>query len=86
MPAGGTLFDPTASRRACAAQRAGTLRLDGHTLDDIGDRRWRRSVSLSPQFHENHVMLGSLAYNLLLGRRWPPQPGGYAIVEADQPP
>ena len=25
-----------------------------------------------PQFHDNHVLNGSLAFNLLMGRGWPP--------------
>ena len=29
-------------------------------------------VTTVPQFHENHVLSGSLAFNLLLGRNWPP--------------
>jgi ATP-binding cassette subfamily B protein len=28
----------------------------------------------SPQFHENHLFSESLAFNILLGRRWPPEP------------
>jgi ATP-binding cassette subfamily B protein len=31
-------------------------------------------VVLTPQFNQNHVLLGSLAYNLLMGRAWPPRP------------
>jgi len=30
------------------------------------------SVALVPQFHENHLLSASLAFNLLVGRRWPP--------------
>ncbi len=26
----------------------------------------------APQFHENHVLTGTVAFNLLMGRRWPP--------------
>jgi ATP-binding cassette subfamily B protein len=29
-------------------------------------------LAASPQFHENHVLDGTMAFNLLLGRRWPP--------------
>lgn len=43
--------------------------LDRHTLGSLG---WRRHVVSAPQFHENHVLAESLAFNLLLGRRWPP--------------
>jgi ATP-binding cassette subfamily B protein len=52
----------------------GSLRLAGHTPDELGSRAWRMLIAASPQFHENHVFLGSLAFNLLLGRRWPPRP------------
>jgi ABC-type multidrug transport system fused ATPase/permease subunit len=43
--------------------------LDHHSL---GEARWRRRVALVPQSHENHIFCGSLAFNLLLGRAWPP--------------
>ncbi|MCB1807524.1 MAG: hypothetical protein KDJ99_20950, partial [Candidatus Competibacteraceae bacterium] len=26
----------------------------------------------APQFHENHILTETLAFNLLMGRRWPP--------------
>ena len=29
---------------------------------------------LTPQFHENHIFTGALAFNLLMGRSWPPEP------------
>jgi ATP-binding cassette subfamily B protein len=45
--------------------------LDRHTLGADG---WRRRVASAPQFHENHVLTGPFAFNLLMGRRWPPQP------------
>lgn len=43
--------------------------LDRHTL---GSATWRRKVAATPQFHENHVFTESFAFNLLMGRRWPP--------------
>jgi ABC-type multidrug transport system fused ATPase/permease subunit len=39
-------------------------------------------VSYAPQFHENHVFSGSLAFNLLMGRRWPPRPEDLQDAEA----
>jgi hypothetical protein len=42
----------------------------------------RRRVVLAPQFPDNHVLLGSFAFNALMGRRWPPQPGD--LEEAEQ--
>ena len=53
---------------------AGRLRLDGMSQESIGAPVWRSRVTSSPQFHENHVLLGPLAFNLLIGRRWPPGP------------
>lgn len=53
----------------------GRLLLGGADMSATGVTAWRRRVVASPQFHENHMLLGSLAFNLLLGRRWPPQPG-----------
>ena len=44
--------------------------LDRHTVrPDI----WRRRVVSAPQFHENHVFTETFAFNLLMGRRWPPR-------------
>jgi ATP-binding cassette subfamily B protein len=44
--------------------------LDQHTLGGDG---WRRRVVAAPQFHENHVLTETFAFNLLMGRRWPPR-------------
>jgi ATP-binding cassette subfamily B protein len=43
--------------------------LDGHTL---GSQQWRKQVAASPQFHDNHILTETLAFNLLMGRTWPP--------------
>lgn len=50
---------------------AGVLLLRGLDRATFGTSGWRRRVTAAPQFHENHVLSGSLAYNLLLGREWP---------------
>ena len=49
---------------------AGLLLLDGLDRATLGDS-WRRISTGAPQFHENHVLTGSFAFNLLMGRRWP---------------
>jgi ATP-binding cassette, subfamily B, bacterial len=41
--------------------------LDRHTLGDD----WHRIATASPQFHENHILSGTIAFNLLMGRVWP---------------
>lgn len=43
---------------------------------------WRRRVASAPQFHENHVLQSSLAFNLLMGRRWPPSAANLAAADA----
>ena len=45
--------------------------LDKHTLGSV---RWRKWVVYVPQFHQNHIISASLAFNLLMGRSWPPKP------------
>lgn len=48
-----------------------------HGLDraTLGTSTWRRKVASVPQFHENHILSGSLLFNLCLGRRWPATSG-----------
>ena len=41
--------------------------LDRHTLGES----WHQLATEAPQFHENHVLTGTLAFNLLMGRNWP---------------
>lgn len=53
---------------------SGLLLLYGLDRQTLGVRGWRAHITSSPQFHENHVMAGTLAFNLLMGRRWPPAP------------
>ncbi|HEY0023681.1 MAG TPA: ABC transporter ATP-binding protein [Longimicrobium sp.] len=67
---------------SCRPIQGGLLLLDGLDAPTLGHRAWRRRVVLVPQFHENHVLMGSLAFNLLLGRGWPPAPGDLREAEA----
>ncbi len=55
------------------APSAGRLLLDGLDRHTLGLSGWRRRVVAAPQFHENHIYVGSFAFNLLMGRRWPPE-------------
>lgn len=54
--------------------RAGALRFGGLDPGTVGAAEWRRRIAMTPQFHENHLFDESLAFNLLLGRGWPPSP------------
>lgn len=53
--------------------RTGSLLLNGLDRTSQGARRWRRQVAAAPQFHENHVFTGTMAFNLLLAH--PPEAG-----------
>jgi ATP-binding cassette subfamily B protein len=61
--------------------KAGLLLLDGLDAGTLGLQAWRARVASAPQFHENHVLGGPFAFNLLMGRAWPPQPGDLELAE-----
>ena len=52
---------------------SGLLLLRGLDAPTLGLAGWRRRVVAAPQFHQNHVLAETFAFNLLMGRRWPPQ-------------
>jgi ATP-binding cassette subfamily B protein len=60
---------------------AGMVLLGGLDVSTLGASRWRRRVVFVPQFHDNHVLTGTLAFNLLMGSGWPPR--GEDFVEAE---
>ena len=53
---------------------SGLILLDGLDRQTLGAESWRQRIAAAPQFHENHILAGSLAFNLLMGRRWPAEP------------
>jgi len=59
----------------------GILLAGGLDRRTLGASEWRRHVAMAPQYHENHILTESLAFNLLMGRRWPP--GEKDWVEAE---
>ena len=61
---------------------SGLLLLEGMDRHTWGGQNWRRRVAAAPQFHENHVLTGTFAFNLLLGRRWPPAEEDFQKAEA----
>jgi ATP-binding cassette subfamily B protein len=54
------------------APSSGLVLLDGLDRRTFGPHGWRRRIVAAPQFHENHVLTETFAFNLLMGRRWPP--------------
>jgi ATP-binding cassette subfamily B protein len=61
--------------------RSGLLLLNGLDRHTLGDD-WHRLATSAPQFHENHILSGSMAFNLLMGRQWPAPPPD--LVEAQK--
>lgn len=61
--------------------QSGLVMLRGLDRQTVGSRAWRRTVAAAPQFHENHVLTGTLAFNLLMGRRWPPRQEDFEEAE-----
>jgi ATP-binding cassette subfamily B protein len=53
--------------------QSGLLLLHGLDRQTLGEQGWRKRVVSAPQFHENHVLSETFAFNLLMGRRWPPR-------------
>jgi len=52
---------------------SGMLLAGGLDIHSLGERGWRRRIAAAPQYHENHVLSASFAFNLLMGRGWPPE-------------
>lgn len=52
--------------------------LDAPTLG----AQWQAMAGTAPQFHENHVLSGSVAFNLLMGRQWPAGPAALAEAQS----
>ncbi|MFL5358500.1 ATP-binding cassette domain-containing protein [Archangium sp.] len=51
---------------------SGLMLLGGLDMATWSMDGWGAQIAGAPQFHENHVVSGTLAMNLLLGRSWPP--------------
>lgn len=49
--------------------QSGTLLIDGVDSRTLASAAWQRRVAVAPQFHENHILSGTLAFNLFLGNR-----------------
>ena len=60
---------------------SGLLLLAGLDMHTLGATGWRQRVVAAPQFHDNHIFTGTLAFNLLMGRRWPAHAEDLAAAE-----
>jgi ATP-binding cassette subfamily B protein len=70
-PSGGGKSTLASILAGLRSPQAGLLLADGLDYQTLGLDGWRRRIVLVPQFHENHLALGSLAFNLLMGTEWP---------------
>jgi ATP-binding cassette subfamily B protein len=61
---------------------SGLLLVDGLDRGVLGTAGWRARVAMAPQPHDNFLIGGSLALNLLMGRGWPASPEDLEDAEA----
>jgi len=61
---------------------AGRVLMDGLDRRTLGDDAWRARIAMAPQFHENHVLAETFAFNLMMGRRKSPGPNDEAEAQA----
>jgi len=73
-PSGGGKSTLASVLAGLRSPESGLLLLHGYDQQTLGKEEWRRRVVVAPQFQENHVFTGTFAFNLLMGRRWPPYP------------
>ncbi|MDE3090310.1 MAG: ABC transporter ATP-binding protein [Chloroflexota bacterium] len=71
-PSGGGKTSLAAVLSGLRAPESGLLLLWGYDRGSLGAEVWRQRIAVAPQFHENHVFTETFAFNLLMGRRWPP--------------
>ena len=62
--------------------QSGLLLIHGLDRQTLGFEGWRKCVAIAPQFHENHILTETFAFNLLMGRRWPPREEDLREAEA----
>lgn len=71
-PSGGGKSTLAAVLAGLRAPESGLLLASGLDAPTHGELGWRERVAAAPQFHHNHVLTNTFAFNLLMGRRWPP--------------
>jgi ATP-binding cassette subfamily B protein len=61
---------------------SGLMLMGGLDRAALGAAGWRRRVIMAPQAHDNYMIGASLAFNLLMGRRWPAERADLVEAEA----
>lgn len=80
-PSGGGKSTLAALLTGLRVPESGLLLLNGLDRPTLGSA-WRQLATGAPQFHDNHILSGSLAFNLLMGRAWPALPADLAEARA----
>jgi ATP-binding cassette subfamily B protein len=80
-PSGGGKSTLAAVVTGMRVPQSGLILLKGLDRQSLGSAGWRRSIVSAPQFHENHVLTGTFAFNLMMGSRWPPHPDDFRQME-----
>lgn len=80
-PSGGGKTTLAAVLTGLRSTESGSLLLWGYDRQILGSQEWRRRVVMAPQFQENHVFSETFAFNLLMGRNWPPRAGDLEEAE-----
>jgi len=61
---------------------SGRVLMDGFDRPALGAAEWRRRLAAAPQFHENHVLAETFAFNLFLGHPAVLTPADFEQAEA----
>jgi ATP-binding cassette, subfamily B, bacterial len=61
---------------------SGRVLMDGFDRPTLGAAQWRRRLAAAPQFHENHVLAETFAFNLFLGRPGVLMPADFEEAQA----
>jgi ATP-binding cassette subfamily B protein len=80
-PSGGGKSTLAALMTGLRLPDSGLLLLNGLDRPTLG-LGWHQLATEAPQFHENHILSGSLAFNLLMGRNWPPTAEDLGLAQA----
>jgi len=70
-PSGGGKTTFAALLSGMRQPESGLLLMNGVDQHTLGEVEWRHRIAAAPQFHENYILTETLAFNLLMGRRWP---------------
>lgn len=81
-PSGGGKSTLAALLAGLRVPDSGLLLLNGIDHRSLAGEIWRGEVTAVPQFHENYVVSETFAFNVLMGRRWPPE--GTDLREAER--